>query len=41
MKFAKVHGLGNDYVLINAMEEKIDEKSLPELTRKVSDRHFG
>ena len=41
MKFVKIHGLGNDYLFINAMEEKLDEKKLPELARKMSDRHFG
>ena len=39
MKFTKMHGLGNDYVYVNCMEEKIENPS--EVARKVSDRHFG
>ena len=39
MKFTKMHGIGNDYVYINAIEEKIDNPS--ELAIAVSDRHFG
>ncbi len=39
MKFTKMHGLGNDYVYINAFEEEI---SCPErLAIQISDRHFG
>ena len=39
MKFTKMHGAGNDYVYINGFEEQPDD--LPELARRVSDRHFG
>ena len=39
MKFTKMHGLGNDYVYVNCMEEKIENPA--EVARKVSDRHFG
>lgn len=39
MKFTKMHGLGNDYVYFNCFEQKIEGKS--ELTRRVSNRHFG
>ena len=39
MKFTKMHGLGNDYVYVNAFEEKIDNPN--ELARRISDRHFG
>lgn len=39
MKFTKMQALGNDYIYINAMEEKIKNRS--ELSRKLSDRHFG
>ncbi|MAG41310.1 MAG: diaminopimelate epimerase [Erythrobacteraceae bacterium] len=41
MKFAKIHGIGNDYIFINGFEEKISEKNLPELAREMSKRHFG
>ena len=39
MKFTKMHGIGNDYVYVNCFTEKIDNPS--EVSRKVSDRHFG
>ena len=38
-KFTKMHGLGNDYVYMDAIHQKIDNES--ELARFVSDRHFG
>ncbi len=39
MKFTKMHGIGNDYVYINAFEEEIPE---PErLAVVISNRHFG
>lgn len=39
MKFTKMHGLGNDYIYLNAFEEEI---STPErLAIQISDRHFG
>ncbi len=39
MKFTKMQGCGNDYVYVNTFVEKID--NAPELSKKVSDRHFG
>ncbi len=39
MKFAKMHGIGNDYVYINCFEEKV--KKPQELAQFVSNRHFG
>lgn len=41
MKFTKMHGLGNDYVYVNCFEEPLEGVDLPELARRVSDRHFG
>lgn len=41
MKFTKLHGLGNDYVYVNCFEEPLTGVDLPELARRVSDRHFG
>lgn len=39
MKFTKMHGIGNDYVYVNCLKEKVPE---PEKTaRFVSSRHFG
>ncbi len=39
MKFTKMQGLGNDYIYINGMEEKIADPS--SLAIRMSDRHFG
>lgn len=39
MKFAKMHGLGNDYVYVNCFEETIENPE--EMARFISDRHFG
>ena len=39
MRFTKMQALGNDYIYVNAMEEKIENPSV--LAQKLSDRHFG
>lgn len=39
LKFIKMHGLGNDYVYMNAIDQEINNRS--ELAKYVSDRHFG
>lgn len=39
MKFTKMQGLGNDYVYVNCLEEKVEHAS--EVAVQVSDRHFG
>lgn len=39
MKFAKMQGIGNDYVYVNCFEENVENPS--EVAIKVSDRHFG
>ena len=39
LKFTKMHGLGNDYVYMDAIHQDIKEKS--KLAKTVSDRHFG
>jgi diaminopimelate epimerase len=39
MRFAKLHGAGNDYIYVNGFEETVSE---PEsLAVRISDRHFG
>lgn len=40
MRFTKMHGAGNDYVYVDCFSQPVPE-NLPELARKVSDRHFG
>lgn len=39
LKFTKMHGLGNDYVYMDVINQKIENEK--ELAIKVSDRHFG
>lgn len=39
MKFHKMHGIGNDYIYFNCLENDIEDK--PSLTKMVSDRHKG
>lgn len=39
MEFAKMHGLGNDYVYVNAFTERVDDPAA--LAVAISDRHFG
>lgn len=39
MKFAKMHGAGNDYVYVNCFEETVDDPAA--LARQVSNRNFG
>jgi len=39
MRFTKMHGLGNDYVYVNAFEERLADPA--KVAIAVSDRHFG
>lgn len=39
IRFTKMHGLGNDFVMIDAISQKISVT--PERARKLADRHFG
>ncbi len=39
LKFTKMQAYGNDYVYINAVDQKIDDPNA--LARRVSERHFG
>lgn len=43
MRFVKMHGLGNDYVYLDAVAEPAIERrtDLPQLARAMSDRHRG
>jgi len=41
VRFTKMHGLGNDYLVIDAMQESPPEATLPALAKAMSDRHFG
>ena len=43
--FIKMEGIGNDYIYVDALKgdypDYLKEKHLPELAKKISDRHFG
>jgi diaminopimelate epimerase len=40
--FTKMHGLGNDYLLVDAMKGGVPpEQKLPAIAKALSDRHFG
>ena len=43
--FVKMHGIGNDYIYIDALKGEapdfLKEENLPDLSKKISDRHFG
>lgn len=39
IRFTKMHGIGNDYVYIQAERDEINDPGL--LARRISDRHFG
>jgi diaminopimelate epimerase len=39
IRFTKMHGLGNDFVVLDAVRQKIE--MTPELARSLGDRHFG
>ena len=39
LRFTKMHGQGNDFVMLNGIAQKIS--LTPEQTRRIADRHFG
>ncbi|MDZ4151537.1 diaminopimelate epimerase, partial [Methylicorpusculum sp.] len=39
INFTKMHGLGNDFMVIDAINQQID--LAPEQVQRLSDRHFG
>jgi diaminopimelate epimerase len=39
LKFSKMHGLGNDFIVINAIQQKVELTT--EQIRFMADRHFG
>ena len=39
MNFTKMHGLGNDFILLNCLEDTVDNPS--ELAQEMCDRNFG
>ncbi|MDD4168747.1 MAG: diaminopimelate epimerase [Desulfotomaculaceae bacterium] len=41
MRFTKVQGLGNDFILVNCFKENIAERDFSKLAVRACDRHFG
>ncbi len=41
LNFIKLHGLGNDFVLIDSRKETLDDLDLGQLAISICDRHFG
>jgi len=41
LRFTKVHGLGNDFILVNCFEESVNQEDFPGLAVKMCHRHFG
>ncbi len=41
MNFAKMHGLGNDFVVVDGFKEHLDDSILSDLAIRTCDRHFG
>lgn len=41
LHFYKLHGLGNDYILLDAMKASLPIKRLDEFAKKACSRHFG
>jgi diaminopimelate epimerase len=41
MHFWKMHGLGNDYIVIDNRDEKISGKQAAQLARRLCERHFS
>ena len=41
MKFIKMHGLGNDFILIDSRTEPLEGLNLSQLAVKLCDRHYG
>ncbi len=41
VQFTKMHGLGNDYIYLNALDQDLSQYNLEKLAQVLSDRHFG
>ena len=40
-EFTKMHGLGNDFILVDCLQEPLPENMLPKLSQEWCQRHFG
>ena len=41
LTFTKMHGLGNDFVVVNCLSNTLPEERLPEWSTRLNDRRFG
>ncbi|MCW5941234.1 MAG: diaminopimelate epimerase [Fimbriimonadaceae bacterium] len=41
IEFVKMHGLGNDFVMVDAFARSFDDAELPDLARRLNNRRFG
>jgi len=41
IQFTKMHGIGNDFVLVNGFEQPLPHEQLPELSKAMCDRRMG
>jgi diaminopimelate epimerase len=41
VRFTKMQGIGNDFIMVNALNEALPDERLEEISRKVNDRKFG
>ncbi|MEP6757289.1 MAG: hypothetical protein ABJA67_17415 [Chthonomonadales bacterium] len=41
MKFTKMQGIGNDFIVLDCLNNAIPEKDLPQISKKLNDRRFG
>ncbi len=41
MKFLKMQGTGNDFVVLDGLRNPLNETDWPSLARAMCDRHFG
>ncbi|MCX7799322.1 MAG: diaminopimelate epimerase [Fimbriimonadales bacterium] len=39
--FTKMHGIGNDFVMLDGLRHPVEESLLPDLARRMCDRRFG
>src|SRR5438552_580467 len=41
VRFTKMQGIGNDFVVVDCLASPLPEAALPAISRKVNDRKFG
>ncbi len=41
MEFKKMHGSGNDFILVDNRKAKVSKKDMPDVARRFCKRHFG